>query len=58
MRKHKKHVLFKDLAIGQSFSFSGLEFCIKKSSRTAYIDSEKTLWFYFGQKDNCYVETE
>ena len=58
MKKYKKHVLFKDLATGQNFSYSSFEFCIKKSSRTAYIDKDKSRWFYFGQRDNCYVEIE
>jgi hypothetical protein len=46
-------MLFKDLEIGDKFSCNGLYMCTKKSSRTAYIDRDtKVLWFYFGQKEN------
>lgn len=51
----KKRVNFCDVKIGEEFSFSGIEYCTKKSSRTAYINKEKTLWFYFGKNELCYV---
>lgn len=41
---------FKDLPVGAKFQCNGLYNCVKKSSRTAWINSN--LWFYFGQKES------
>lgn len=43
--------LFKDLQVGTVFYCNG-NTCIKKSTRTAWINTNKTLWFYFGQNES------
>ena len=47
---------FKDITIGQCFILNGTVWC-KKSSRTAYLNSNDSRWFYFGLKESvkpCY----
>ena len=42
---------FGELQIGDCF-YCGGNWCIKKSTRTAWINRDKTLWFYFGQNES------
>jgi len=43
---------FKDLQVGDKFSMNGM-LCTKKSTRTAFIDADKlVLWFYFGYNES------
>ena len=46
-----KTTQFKHINIGSSFYCNG-SICIKKSTRTAWIDQGKILWFYFGQDES------
>lgn len=42
---------FSSLPVGAIFWCNG-NTCIKKSSRTAWINVNKTLWFYFGKNES------
>lgn len=45
---------FKHITTGSSFHCNG-NICIKKSTRTAWIDQGKILWFYFGQDESVNI---
>ena len=42
---------FSSLPVGALFFCNGMT-CIKKSTRTAWINTGKTLWFYFGLNES------
>lgn len=41
---------FSEVSIGGKFHYNGNN-CTKKSQRTAWIDAECKLWFYFGMRE-------
>lgn len=47
---HAKNKEFKALEIGEYFFSEGTYF-VKKSTRTAYVISNKNLWFYFSKNE-------
>lgn len=49
--KYAKTTQFKHIAIGSSFHCNG-NICTKKSTRTAWIDQGKVLWYYFGKDES------
>lgn len=47
-----KKVSFDRVLIGKPFGCNGNDY-IKKSSRTAHMQGQPDLWFYFGKNDIC-----
>jgi hypothetical protein len=45
------------LNVGERFAMGGIRY-VKKSSRTAKLQSDESKWIYVGQHSNVYKETQ